>query len=61
MKINEKPMQTSGSSGYVALISHRVYKKLFPHTKAVTIILEGKGSHLDPDLVDAFMAILEEF
>jgi putative two-component system response regulator len=46
---------------YDALISHRVYKKPFTHTKAVNIILEGKGSHFDPDMVDAFMAIQEDF
>jgi putative two-component system response regulator len=46
---------------YDALISHRVYKKPFSHTKAVNIILEGKSSHFDPDMVDAFMDIQEEF
>jgi len=46
---------------YDALISRRVYKEPFSHTKAVTIILEGKSSHFDPDLVDAFMGIQEDF
>jgi len=46
---------------YDALISHRVYKKPFTHTKAVNIILEGKGSHFEPDMVDAFMEIQEDF
>lgn len=46
---------------YDALISHRVYKKPFSHTKAVNIILEGKGSHFDPDMVEGFMAIQEDF
>lgn len=46
---------------YDALISHRVYKKPFSHTKAVNIILEGKGSHFDPEMVDSFMAIQEDF
>ena len=46
---------------YDALISKRVYKKPFPHAKAVEIILEGKGRHFDPDMVDAFMEIQEDF
>lgn len=46
---------------YDALISRRVYKNPFSHTKAVNIILAGKGSHFDPDMVDAFMEIQEDF
>lgn len=46
---------------YDALISKRVYKKPFPHPKAVSIIEEGRGSHFDPDVVDAFLELSEEF
>ena len=46
---------------YDALISRRVYKDGMPHEKAVDIIREGRGSHFDPDLVDAFLAVQEEF
>jgi putative two-component system response regulator len=46
---------------YDALISRRVYKDGMPHEKAVGIILEGSGSHFDPDVVDAFMEAAEEF
>ena len=46
---------------YDALISRRVYKEGMPHEKAVGIIAEGKGSHFDPDIVEAFMALTEEF
>ena len=46
---------------YDALISRRVYKPPFPHEKAVAIIQEGKGSHFDPDMVDAFMEVADEF
>ena len=46
---------------YEALISRRVYKDGMPHDKAVSIIVEGKGSHFDPDMVDAFIEIQEEF
>ena len=46
---------------YDALICRRVYKEGMPHEKAVGIILESKGSHFDPDVVDAFMEIAGEF
>ena len=46
---------------YDALISRRVYKDAMPHEQAVTIIAEGKGKHFDPDLVDAFLQISDEF
>jgi len=46
---------------YDALISKRVYKPPFPHAKAVQIIVEGKGKHFDPDLVDAFVELKETF
>jgi putative two-component system response regulator len=40
---------------YDALISRRVYKLPMPHEDAVKIMLEGKGQHFDPDVIDAFM------
>jgi putative two-component system response regulator len=46
---------------YDALISRRVYKDGMPHDKAVGIIREGSGSHFDPDIVEAFLAIEGEF
>ena len=46
---------------YDALISKRVYKPAMPHEKAVAIIREGKGKHFDPDVVDAFDAVVDEF
>jgi putative two-component system response regulator len=46
---------------YDALISRRVYKPPMPHEKAVAIILEGRGQHFDPDMVDAFLQIQDEF
>jgi putative two-component system response regulator len=46
---------------YDALISKRVYKPPFSHTRAREIINEGRGSHFDPDIVDAFLAIDERF
>ncbi len=46
---------------YDALISKRVYKPPFPHKKAVQIIFEDRGEHFDPDIVDVFMEIKDEF
>ncbi|MBT4365366.1 MAG: HD domain-containing protein [Desulfobacteraceae bacterium] len=46
---------------YDALISKRVYKKAFSHEKAYSIIIEGKGTHFDPDVVDAFIKCEEDF
>jgi len=46
---------------YDALISARVYKPPFTHTKAVSIIVEGKGKHFDADLVEIFQGISEGF
>ena len=46
---------------YDALISRRVYKEAYPHEEAVAMIREGRGTHFDPDLTDAFLAISEEF
>ncbi|MDR1712977.1 MAG: response regulator [Coriobacteriales bacterium] len=39
---------------YDALISERPYKKAFPASQAAEIISEGRGSHFDPLIVDAF-------
>lgn len=46
---------------YDALSSKRPYKEPFSHEKSKAIILEGKGSHFDPDVVDAFLAREEQF
>ncbi|NGZ27118.1 MAG: two-component system response regulator [Magnetococcales bacterium] len=46
---------------YDALISRRLYKPAMPHEKAMSIIIEGRGNHFDPDVVDAFLARQDEF
>ena len=46
---------------YDALISRRVYKPPFSHEKSVAIIAEGRGTHFDPDITDAFLAINASF
>ena len=45
---------------YDALRSRRVYKPAMPHEKAASIILEGRGTQFDPDVVDAFMSIQDQ-
>ena len=42
---------------YDALISERVYKPAFSHEKARSIIVDGRNSHFDPDIVDAFLQL----
>jgi len=49
------------SDVYDALISKRVYKSAFTHDEAKKIILEGRGTHFDPDIVDAFIIREAEF
>ncbi len=46
---------------YDALISRRIYKPSMPHAQAVATIVSGKGTHFDPDMVDAFVEIQAEF
>lgn len=46
---------------YDALISRRVYKEPMSHVDAVKIILEGRGKHFDPEVVDAFLTLQKEF
>ena len=46
---------------YDALINRRIYKPPYTHEQAVAIIGEGSGTHFDPALVDAFMAVRDRF
>ncbi len=46
---------------YDALINKRVYKKAFSHQQAREIIIEGRGGHFDPRIVDAFLEQEEVF
>jgi putative two-component system response regulator len=43
-----------------ALNSKRPYKDAYPVEESFRMIREGRGSHFDPDVVDAFFAIREE-
>ena len=44
-----------------ALMTKRVYKSAFSIEVAINIILEGKGRHFDPEIVEAFLARLDDF
>ena len=46
---------------YDALISHKVYKDGVSHEHAMGVIFQGRASHFDPDMVDAFVEMQEEF
>lgn len=49
------------SDVYDALISQRVYKPGMTHQQARQIIVQGRGSHFDPDVVDAFIRTEAQF
>ena len=42
---------------YDALVSKRSYKDGMPHDKARQIVVDGSGSHFDPQMVEAFVRI----
>jgi putative two-component system response regulator len=46
---------------YDALVSKRVYKPRLPHDVAVGMIVDERGTHFDPDVVDAVLRIQERW
>jgi putative two-component system response regulator len=46
---------------YDALISNKIYKDGIPHDKAMQVIFSERGTHFDPDMVDAFVEIHADF
>ncbi|WP_374437968.1 HD-GYP domain-containing protein [Inhella sp.] len=46
---------------YDALISKRVYKPAFSHEEALDVLRKGRGTHFDPDVLDAFLDVAEQF
>lgn len=46
---------------YDALASKRIYKEAFSHEKTRSIIVQGKGAHFDPTLVEVFQDCDEQF
>ena len=49
------------SDVYDALVSKRPYKEAFTHDRAKHIIIDGKGKHFDPVVVDAFLRCENSF
>jgi putative two-component system response regulator len=49
------------ADAYDGLVSRRVYQSGVAHEQAVMDIVAGGGRHFDPDVVDAFVDIHEEF
>ncbi|MGE5663946.1 MAG: CHASE2 domain-containing protein [Deltaproteobacteria bacterium] len=49
------------ADAYDAIISPRGYKPAFPHGEAVRILRANRGTHFDPDVVDAFLQVSDEF
>jgi adenylate cyclase len=43
---------------YDAVITRRRYQQAMSHDDAVKFITEGRGTHFDPDVVDAFVQVL---
>lgn len=46
---------------YDALRSRRPYKAAFSHSEAAAILIEGRGKHFDPLLIDAFVTLQGSF
>jgi response regulator RpfG family c-di-GMP phosphodiesterase len=42
---------------YDAITTHRVYRSPMRHEDAVALIVEGRGTHFDPAVVDAFVKV----
>lgn len=46
---------------YDALRSNRCYRKGFDHEKVKEMLLEGDGTHFDPEVIKAFLVLEEKF
>ena len=46
---------------YDALTTKRFYKEAYSHKKSKQIIIDLKGTHFDPEVVDVFLALEDEF
>jgi putative two-component system response regulator len=45
---------------YDALVDNRVYRGAMSHEDAYKIIVDGRGTHFDPSVIDAFEAISDD-
>ncbi|WP_426318493.1 HD-GYP domain-containing protein [Pseudoduganella sp. R-43] len=46
---------------YDALTSRRSYKPAMSHEEALQIMRQGRGRHFDPDVLDAFLVLEQQF
>jgi adenylate cyclase len=46
---------------YDALTNSRTYRSSLPHDQAVAALKGGRGTHFDPDVLDAFLALEDRF
>lgn len=46
---------------YDALVADRAYREGVSHEAAIMAIQAGRGQHFDPDVVDAFLSVHEQF
>ncbi|MDR0473819.1 MAG: response regulator [Treponema sp.] len=46
---------------YDALVCTRIYKPPMPHSQAISLMVEGKGTQFDPLLIDSLIIIQDEF
>jgi putative two-component system response regulator len=40
-----------------AILSRRIYSEPMSHDEAVAFIVKGRGTHFDPDIIDAFVKV----
>lgn len=59
-KIPTEGRITAIADVFDALTTKRLYKEPFSNEKAFGLIREGRGSHFDPDMVDAFFEVQDE-
>jgi len=52
---------TSIANVYDACLTDRVYRKALSHEETCRIIIEGRGTSFDPELIDVFEAISDKF
>ena len=46
---------------YDALTTKRFYKEAYSHAKSKKMIIELKGTHFDPEIVNAFLGVQDTF
>jgi len=54
-------LQAAIADVYDALTTDRPYRKWHSHKEAVEIIMNGSGTHFDPELIDVFLECENEF